>query len=78
MTRVALYALYSSELQREASIEDQFRICRAQAEREGWTIAGSYNDASVSGASVLLMPGVQALLEDARKGGIRAGGGGGS
>ena len=40
MTRVALYVRYSSDLQREASIEDQFRICRAQAEREGWTVCG--------------------------------------
>ena len=68
MTRVALYARYSSDLQSPASIQDQFRICRAQAEREGWTVAGTYHDASVSGASVLLMPGVQALLEDARRG----------
>ena len=70
MTRVAFDARDSSDLQREASIEDQFRICRAQAEREGWTIAGNYHDAAVSGAGVLLMPGVQALLEDARRGGF--------
>jgi site-specific DNA recombinase len=28
MTRVALYARYSSDQQREASIEDQLRLCR--------------------------------------------------
>jgi hypothetical protein len=28
MTRVALYARYSTDNQREASIEDRFRICR--------------------------------------------------
>jgi hypothetical protein len=28
MTRVALYARYSSDNQRDASIEDQLRICR--------------------------------------------------
>ena len=70
MTRVTLYARYSSDLQREASIEDQFRICRAEADREGWTVAGTYHDAAVSGSSVILMPGVQALLEDARQGGF--------
>ena len=37
--KVALYARYSSDNQREASITDQIRICRAFAEREGWTIA---------------------------------------
>ena len=36
--RCALYARYSSDQQRAASIEDQFRICREHAEREGWKI----------------------------------------
>ncbi len=38
MTRVAIYARFSSALQSEASIEDQLRICRERAEREGWTV----------------------------------------
>jgi hypothetical protein len=33
MKRVALYARYSSENQRDASIEDQLRLCREHAER---------------------------------------------
>jgi len=68
MTRVALYARYSSDNQRAASIEDQFRLCRERAEREGWKIVGSYHDAAISGASVILRPGVQALLQDAQRG----------
>ena len=68
MTRAALYARYSSDLQRTASIDDQFRVCREHAEREGWTVAATYRDAAVSGASVTLRPGVQALLADARAG----------
>ena len=68
MTRAALYARYSSDQQRQASIADQFRICRELAERSGWSVAGSYGDAAVSGDSVILRPGVQALLEDARRG----------
>lgn len=55
--KVALYARYSSDNQRDASIEDQLRICRAHAEREGWTIVDSYTDRAISGAS-LLRPGV--------------------
>ncbi|WP_414735979.1 recombinase family protein [Ensifer adhaerens] len=47
MTRVALYARYSSDNQREASIEDQFRICREQATREKWKIVGTYKDAGI-------------------------------
>ena len=66
--RAALYARYSSDQQRAASIEDQFRVCRELAEREGWTAAGAYKDSAISGASVILRPGVQALLEDARRG----------
>ena len=66
--RCALYARYSSDQQRAASIEDQFRICREQAEREGWKIENTYRDAAISGASIILRPGIQALLEDARRG----------
>lgn len=66
MTRVALYARYSSDNQRDASIEDQLRLCRAHAERQGWTIADSYSDRAVSGAS-LLRPGVQELIADGLK-----------
>ena len=64
MPSVALYARYSSDNQREASIEDQLRLCRERAEREGWRIADSYSDRSISGAS-LIRPGIQALMQDA-------------
>ena len=64
--KVALYARYSSDNQRDASIEDQLRICRARAEREGWTIVDSYTDRAISGAS-LLRPGVQELIADGLK-----------
>ncbi len=66
--RCALYARYSSDQQRAASIEHQFRVCRERAEREGWKIVGAYRDAAVSGSSTILRPGIQALLEDARRG----------
>jgi site-specific DNA recombinase len=67
MTRVALYARYSSDQQREASIEDQLRLCRLHAEKQGWTVADRYQDRAVSGAS-LIRPGIQALLADALRG----------
>ena len=66
--RCALYARYSSDQQRPASIEDQFRVCRERAEREEWKIVGTYRDSVISGDSVILRPDVQALLEDARLG----------
>ena len=66
--RCALHARYSSDQQRAASIEDQFRICREHVGREGWKIAGAYKDSAISGDSVILRPDIQALLEDARRG----------
>src|SRR6201991_1727505 len=62
--KVAIYARYSSDNQREASIADQMRVCRSFAERQGWTIAQEYSDHAVSGAT-LLRSGFQALLRDA-------------
>ena len=62
--KVALYARYSSDAQRDASIADQLRICRAHAEREGWQIIEEYTDHAISGAS-LLRPGIQAMITDA-------------
>ena len=68
MIRAALYARYSSDLQSAASIEDQFRVCRDHAERAGWTVVDTYRDAAISGDSMILRPGIQALLADARSG----------
>ncbi|MER8398221.1 recombinase family protein [Mesorhizobium sp. M0306] len=38
MTRIALYARYSSGNQRDASTEDQLRQCRERAARGGWSV----------------------------------------
>ena len=65
--KVALYARYSSDNQRDASIADQFRVCRLHAEKQGWTVVEEYSDHAVSGAS-LLRSGIQALIEDAHRG----------
>jgi site-specific DNA recombinase len=67
LIRTAIYARYSSELQRDASIEDQVRACKARIEAEGWAVAATYTDHALSGAS-RLRPGYQKLLEDARAG----------
>ena len=68
MTHVALYARYSTDNQREASIEDQLRLCRERAQREGWQIIETYADAAISGASMILRPGIKTLLADAQSG----------
>jgi site-specific DNA recombinase len=68
MTRVVLYARYSSDNQSVASIADQFRVCREYAARENWNVVDTYHDAAISGASAILRQGVQALLQDAHRG----------
>ncbi len=65
--KVALYARYSSDNQRDASITDQFRICRAYAQKQGWQVIEEYSDQAISGAS-LLRPGIQSLIADALRG----------
>jgi len=65
--RAVIYARYSTDLQREASIEDQVRVCRQRVEQAGWELVATYTDAATSGAS-RLRPGYQKLLEDARGG----------
>ncbi len=67
MSRVAIYARYSSEQQRDASIEDQVRLCKERVSREGWKLSGVYTDHGVSGAS-LMRPGIQQLMQDALSG----------
>jgi hypothetical protein len=47
--KAALYARFSTDLQRAASIEDQFRNCRKRAELEGWSIVATFADAAMSG-----------------------------
>ena len=66
--KVALYARYSSDNQRDASITDQLRMCRLRAEKEGWTVVEEYTDHAISGASMILRPGVQALISDSLRG----------
>jgi site-specific DNA recombinase len=61
-------ARYSSDNQSAASIEDQFRICREHALREHWNVVGTYQGAAISGASVVLRPGIRSLLQDAQHG----------
>ncbi len=59
-----MYARYSSDNQRDASIADQLRICREFAARQGWTVVQEFTDHAISGAT-LLRSGFQALMRDA-------------
>lgn len=64
--RVAAYARYSSDSQRDASLEDQLRNCRAYADRMGWPEPVAYTDAAISGARND-RPGYLTLLADASR-----------
>jgi len=65
--KVAIYARYSSDNQRDASISDQLRVCREFAARQGWTVVLEFTDHAISGAT-LLRSGFQALMRDALNG----------
>lgn len=65
--QAAIYARYSTDLQRDASIEDQIRVCEERAGQNGWTVAGHYTDHGMSGAN-LMRPGIQGLMQDALAG----------
>ena len=60
--RAALYARFSTELQRRESIEDQLRACRAWCSRSGLEVVAEYEDAAISGASMSKRPGLKALV----------------
>lgn len=66
MTRAASHTRYSDEdLQDIVSIEDQDRICADLARAAGMEIAHTFSDPGVSGASILLRPGIQQMMQGA-------------
>ena len=65
--RAVVYARYSSENQRDASIEDQIEVCRRYIQQQQWTLLRSYADRAISGASDQ-RPGYQQMLADAEAG----------
>lgn len=66
MTRVALYARYSNDKQNDKSNEDQIRVCRELAQRNGWTVPDEniFTDSAISvkDFSFDQRPGCQSLL----------------
>jgi len=62
--RVACYARYSSDLQRDTSIEDQLWVAREYAAGRQWNIETGhiYTDAASTGATIDGRAGLQALL----------------
>jgi site-specific DNA recombinase len=63
--RAVIYARYSTDHQREASIEDQIRGCERVAVSNGLTIVARFEDRCISGGTQQ-REGYQALLTAAR------------
>lgn len=61
-----IYARYSSDSQREESIEGQIRECTEYAKRNGITILGTYIDRALSARSAD-RPEFQRMIKDAEK-----------
>ncbi len=64
--RYAIYARYSSDLQRQTSIPDQIRKCHEFGQAQGWAPVKDciYTDEAVSGVSIE-RPGLQRMLQAA-------------
>jgi DNA invertase Pin-like site-specific DNA recombinase len=62
MKRAALYARFSSDLQRDQSIEDQLYLCRTHAARMGWQVVAEFCDRARSGASLIGRDGLMELV----------------
>lgn len=67
--RAAIYARYSSDLQRPTSIEDQVRQCQRTADQKGWAVLSDYvrSDSELSGTTRNQREGINSLMEDVKR-----------
>lgn len=65
--KAALYARFSTDRQRDASIEDQFRECERISKAANFEVVARFHDKGIS-AGTATRPGYQALLSAARRG----------
>lgn len=63
--KAVFYGRYSTDMQRESSIQDQLRNCVKFAERENWVIEEKYFDEAISG-STSDRPQYQKMIDDAK------------
>ena len=64
--RAVIYARYSSSSQREESIEGQVKECTAFAEKNGYSIIGTYADRAISGTTDN-RPEFQKMISDSKR-----------
>ncbi|MBR2117714.1 MAG: recombinase family protein [Afipia sp.] len=69
MTRAAIYARFSSDLQKCKSIGDQIALCREVCAREGLIVVSVFEDRAISGSHSINRPGFSDMMRaaEARK-----------
>jgi len=65
MKRAAIYARFSSDRQKDRSVEDQIVLCRDLCDRTGMQVVSTFDDRHISGSSAANRPGFQALMHGA-------------
>ena len=65
--RVAIYARYSSQLQKPTSIDDQIRLCRQRAEADGRVVVRVHFDRATTATTRHSRSGLRDLLRDAER-----------
>jgi site-specific DNA recombinase len=63
----ALYARYSSDAQKQRSIDDQFFVCRKYAEREDYKVVGTYSDDAKTATTMFDRDGLRDLMAAAKR-----------
>ena len=67
MKTAAIYARFSSDLQKDKSIEDQVALCRDLCAANAMIVVGVFEDRAISGASTVNRPGFQAMMRAAER-----------
>ena len=65
MLNAVIYARFSSDMQREESIDAQVRACKAYAKSKGYTVIKEYVDEAKSGRSTLTRDAYNQMMADA-------------
>lgn len=71
--RTILYARFSSDLQNPLSTADQLAAMQERADREGWTIIGTFHDDEIggrAGINEMQRPGLNAMLTRVERGDV--------
>jgi site-specific DNA recombinase len=66
-SRAVLYARFSSDMQKDRSISDQFAVCEKYAQRERLNVVNRFSDKAKSGASMLDRDGLRDLMAAAKR-----------